>query len=92
MTAPAKHPGWCALQHGDDIPVHDAQVGATIDLTSSLSLGVFVHQVYEQPPTLLLFRRSGVESTLTGLSLLEAAILRDLISEGLGLIAREVGR
>lgn len=93
VTEPTKqphHPSWCAREHGD-LPAHSAQVGADIELTGELAYAVLLSQLPDQPTEVQLLRHTPDETSLTGFSLLEAAILRDLLGEGLGLVAREAG-
>ena len=96
MTAPAgalEHPAWCDQLHmPEDADGHGAQIGADLELTSGLSYGVFVFQHGTEPAEVHLMRHTDEETSFTRLSILEASILRDLLGEGLGLLAREVGR
>lgn len=90
MTA-AVHPAWCDREHADDFPAHGAQVGADLELTDGLSYAVYLFQQGDEPAELHLMRHTPDETAVTGLSIVEGAILRDLLGEGLGLIAREAG-
>lgn len=92
MTGPAPHPGWCDRDRGHgDLPAHIAQVGADLELSDSLAYIVELFQPYDRPAEVHLTRHTPDETIQTRLSILEAAILRDLLGEGLGLIAREAG-
>src|SRR5258707_632071 len=92
MPAPQSHPAWCDQQHAAEWPVHSVQVGADLDLTGELSYAVLLWQQGDTPTEVHLIRHTDDETTLTRLSLLESAILRDLVSEGLALVGQEVGR
>lgn len=88
-TNPA-HPSWCDQAHGE-IPVHGAQVGADLELSSELTYGVFLSQAEGEPTEVQLMRHAARETSLAPFSLLEVGILRDLLGEALGLVAREAG-
>lgn len=92
VTEPSNppHPSWCAREHGM-LAVHSGQVGADIELTSDLAYAIYLYQSPDEPAEVHLMRHTEDETSLTPFSILEAAILRDLIGEGLGLIAREAG-
>lgn len=92
MTAPLEHPSWCDRQHADDWPAHSAQVGADLELTNGLRYAVLLFRQGNKPTEVHLIRHTDEETSLTLLSLVEASILRDLLTEGLGLVATEVGR
>lgn len=84
------HPAWCDQTHGD-MPVHSGQVGDDIDLTAELAWGVFLFQQGDQATEVQLMSHAPDETSFTKFSIVQAAILRDLIGEGLGLVAREAG-
>jgi hypothetical protein len=90
VTAPVQHPSWCDQEHGD-MPLHSGQVGADIDLTEGLAYAVYLQQEPGKPAEVQLMRHTDEETSFTRLSVLEASILRDLLGEGLGLLAREAG-
>jgi hypothetical protein len=90
VTAPVLHPRWCDEAHGESFP-HSGQVGADIDLTAELAIGVFLFQSGGEPAVVNLMSHTPDETSFTKYSLLQAAALRDLISEALGLVAREAG-
>ncbi|WP_327008535.1 hypothetical protein OHA72_15540 [Dactylosporangium sp. NBC_01737] len=92
MTAPVWHPGWCDRRHAADWPVHGAQIGADLELSHDLAYAVLLQQVDGSPAEVNLMRHTTDETSLTRFSIVEAAILRDLLGEGLGLLALEVGR
>ena len=84
------HPVWCDREHGA-VSVHSAQVGADLEVTEDLSYAVYVDQQDGEPATVSLMRHTPDETALTSFSILEASILRDLLGEALGRIAREAG-
>lgn len=94
MTAPARgqHPTWCKGTHPDEWPVHEAQIGADLELSHDLAYIVMLQQVHGSPAEVLLIRHDRETTAVTRLSIVEAGILRDLLGEGLGLLAAEVGR
>lgn len=85
------HPQWCDRAHGEVISLHSAQVGADLELTDDLTYAVYLQQEPGEPATVVLLRHTEEETAVTGFSILEASILRDLLGDGLGLIAREAG-
>lgn len=91
MTAPMPHPAWCDREHGEVISLHSGQVGADLELSEDLSYAVYLQQEPGRPATVVLLRHTQKETTVTGFSIVEASILRDLLGEGLGLLAREAG-
>lgn len=90
MTAPMPHPAWCDREHGE-MPLHSGQVGVDLDLSESLSYAIYLQQQPGEPATVQLLQHTPDETTVTGFSILEASVLRDLLGEGLGLLAREAG-
>lgn len=84
------HPSWCDREHGD-MPLHSGQVGADLPLSDDLAYAVYVQQVPGEPAEVHLMRHTDEETSFTRFSILEASILRDLLGEGLGLLAREAG-
>lgn len=91
MSPAVTHPAWCDRQHSDEWPAHTAQVGADLELSEDLSYAVLLFQQGVEPAQLHLLRHTPDETTVTCLSILEGSILRDLLGEGLGLVAREAG-
>lgn len=85
------HPSWCDREHGEVSTLHSGQVGADLDLTSDLAYAVYLQQMPGDPAEVHLMRHTSEETSFTALSILEASVLRDLLGEGLGLIAREAG-
>lgn len=90
MTAPAVHPAWCERAHGE-MPRHEAQIGADLALDSGLTFAVYLAQRDGEPAEVELMQHDAEETSLTGFSILQAAILRDLLGEALGVLARERG-
>ncbi|MGI5182223.1 hypothetical protein ACQEVZ_38615 [Dactylosporangium sp. CA-152071] len=90
MTAPQPHPAWCDQEHGE-MPLHSGQVGADLDLTGDLAYAVYLQQKPGEPAEVHLMRHTAEETSFTRFTILEASILRDLLGEGLGLLAREAG-
>jgi hypothetical protein len=83
------HPVWCARKHKADYPVHERKVGVDLELTGVAFGVVLQHVDYGDSPTqVLLMQATELETTSTRFTLLEAAILRDLLSEALGLVGR----
>jgi hypothetical protein len=91
VTAPVEHPEWCDRTHGD-VPVHGGQVGADLELDGGLSFAVYVSRGRDSYTSVQLLEHTDDETSLVGLSIVEAGILRDLLSEALDLLAREAGR
>jgi hypothetical protein len=90
--APARHPAWCeGMEPLEGHTAHLAQVGADIELSAEHVMLVDLMQVQGQPTTVGIGNHTPDETSVTRLSLLQAAILRDLLSEALGLVAREAG-
>lgn len=80
------HPAWCVRRHGDR-KVHERKVGVDLELSGGLQFGVGLQYVEGQDSTnVLLMEHTSAETSLTKLSLFEAAVLRDLLSEALGLV------
>lgn len=89
------HPDWCARKHGPAWPVHQAQIGADLQLSADLAYAVYVQQVDGAPAEVNLVRHDSSRTsstTITRLTPLEAGILRDLLTEGLDLLGVQVGR
>lgn len=85
----ATHPAWCSRKHKADWPVHERQVGGDLELSSDLAYGVSLQHVEGDASTQVLFMAHTPEETaLTRLSIVEAGILRDLLSEALELVGR----
>ncbi len=89
MSSPMPHPTWCDRGHGE-VLLHSAQVGVDLELTEDLAYAVFVQQIPGEPAEVHLMRHTDEETAFTRFSILEASILRDLLSKGLGLVAAEV--
>lgn len=89
MTAPQTHPVWCEQQHGD-VPAHSGQVGADLEL-GGLTFAVYVARIGDEPAQVQLLEHTADDTALTSLSILQASILRDLLGEALGVLAREAG-
>lgn len=90
MTAPAEHPPWCDQAHGY-VPAHSGQIGDDIELTSELAFAVYVARAAGRPAEVQLLRHAPDETSLTSFTPLQAGILRDLLAEALGVLAREAG-
>ncbi|MER7273855.1 hypothetical protein ABT369_05340 [Dactylosporangium sp. NPDC000244] len=91
MTA-AAHPSWCDGTEPTIPPsAHLGQVGADIELSAEHVMFVDLMQVEDRPTTIGIGNHTPDETSVTRLSLVQAAILRDLLSEALGLVAREAG-
>lgn len=89
------HPDWCARKHDTAWPVHQLQIGADLQLSADLAYAVYVQQVDGAPAEVNLVRHDSSPAsttTITRLTPLEAGILRDLLGEGLDLLAVQVGR
>lgn len=84
-------PSWCRQGH-DGWDVHDVQVGADLELAQDSSFSVSLLQAGDAPAQVVLYRHTEDVTIATSLSVLEAAVLRDLLSEGLSQLAAEVGR
>lgn len=95
MTAPianlGSHPAWCDREHGEMTSLHSGQIGADLELTEGLAYAVYLQQQPGNPAEVQLLRHTPDETAVTGFSILEASILRDLLGEGLGQLAREAG-
>lgn len=74
------------------MPVHSGQIGDDLELTSELAIGVFLFRSGEEPTVVQLMTHTPDETSFTKFSLLQAAILRDLLTEALSVLAGEVGR
>jgi hypothetical protein len=91
-AAPVVHPTWCAQLHAADWPVHETQIGADLELSDGLAYAVYLQQAEDKPAEVQLMRHTDEETSLVGFSIVEATILRDLLTEGLTLLAQEVNR
>jgi hypothetical protein len=80
------HPPWCARRHGER-PVHERKVGVDLELGAGRQMGVGLQYVEGQDaPHLLLMTHNTRDTSLQKLSILEASILRDLLTEALSLV------
>lgn len=86
-AGPLEHPSWCDRQHAQEWTAHTVEVGAPLELARGLTYQVVLFQQGDEPTQVHLFRHSDDETALVSLSLLEAGILRDLLAEGLQLVA-----
>lgn len=86
------HPTWCTSKHLNGRPVHETQIGADLELSHDLAYAVYLQQVHGDVAEVNLIRHDRDETILTRLTPLEAGILRDLLGEGLAMLAVEVGR
>lgn len=87
MTGPERHPGWCAQRHAAWM-VHEAVIGAPLELSASLAMSVRLVQVEGDVVEVNLIRHEPLQTTVTRLSIVEASIYRDALSEALALVAR----
>lgn len=83
------HPAWCDKRHGDR-PIHERKVGVDLEVRlAGVAFGVALQHVEGGESTQVLFMTHTPEETaLTKLSIVEAAMLRDLLSEALGLVGQ----
>lgn len=88
---PDGHPAWCDRQHTPQWTTHSAQIGADLEVSTGVSYAILLWQTGDEPAEVQLMRHTPDETEVTGFSILEASILRDLLAEGLGLLAREAG-
>ncbi|WP_433612478.1 hypothetical protein ACQP2P_01450 [Dactylosporangium sp. CA-139114] len=65
--------------------MHEAQPGPALELSHDLAYTVLVQQVADSPTQVILARHEGHRVTVTRLSIVEAAILQNLLSEALQL-------
>ena len=86
------HPDWCARRHAATWPVHQAQIGADLQLSADLAYAIYLQQVDGSPAEVNVVRHDRHDTTITRLTPLEAGILRDLLGEGLDLLGAQVGR
>lgn len=81
------HPSWCAQRH-PEWPVHEVHVGVDLELSADLAYRVLVQNVHGDHVTdVLLVRLERGTPAVTRFSIVEASILRDLLSEALALVA-----
>lgn len=92
--APMQHPTWCDRRHPDNWPVHETQIGATLELSHELAYSIRLQRVEADDAVteVLLVRHGAGGTSVTRLSIVEGGILRDLLIEGLDVLAAEVGR
>jgi hypothetical protein len=84
------HPSWCDRKHRRGVWVHERKVGVDLELNAGVAFGVGLQHVDlgESPTEVMFMEAAAKETSLTRLSLVEAAILRDLLSEALALAGR----
>lgn len=83
------HPAWCEKRHGER-PIHERKVGVDLEVRpAGVAFGLALQQVEGAESTQVLFMTHTPEETaLTKLSIVETGILRDLLSEALGLVGQ----
>lgn len=90
-TVAVEHPDWCDRTHVDS-SAHSGQIGADLEITGGLSYAVYVARNGGEPAEVQLLEHTTKNTTLTGFSIVQASILRDLLTEALSVLAEEVGR
>lgn len=90
MTTQA-HPSWCEQTH-PNTPQHAGQIGDDVEITSAVSFAVYVARGGDKPAEVQLLEHTAELTTVTGMSILQASILRDLLTEALTVLAGEASR
>jgi hypothetical protein len=78
------HPAWCDRQHPDTFVVHSREIGE-LSLTDTLDIELQLVQVADAAAEVQIFTHRPDETAVTGLTLDQAGILRDLLTDALAL-------